>query len=117
MAPSRCRAGIDSVHLQGIRPFNSGDWFNSLDFSYETTNWGIGRPVDEKNGNDWYLIAPRLADPAPAPLRPHVEAAAHMGEMLEVRRSTPLFRLPTADEIVARLAFHNTGPDQIPGSS
>ena len=35
--------------------------------------------------------------------------------MLEVRESSPLFRLQTAAEVQERLAFHNTGPDQIPG--
>jgi len=35
--------------------------------------------------------------------------------MLQVRFSSPLFRLQTADEIMARLSFGNVGPDQIPG--
>jgi hypothetical protein len=35
--------------------------------------------------------------------------------MLAIRKSTPLFRLETQAEIQQRLAFHNTGPAQIPG--
>jgi hypothetical protein len=35
--------------------------------------------------------------------------------MLRIRRSSPLFRLSTAAEVSDRLAFHNTGPGQIPG--
>ncbi|MCB0188822.1 MAG: DUF3372 domain-containing protein, partial [Caldilineaceae bacterium] len=30
-------------------------------------------------------------------------------------KSSPLFRLQTADDVMQRLAFHNTGPNQIPG--
>ncbi len=62
-------AGVDMLRSKSFDrdSFNSGDWFNSLDFSYETTNYGVGLPVAEKNESDWYLIAPRLADPALAP--------------------------------------------------
>jgi hypothetical protein len=35
--------------------------------------------------------------------------------MLAIRASSPLFRLQTADEIMNRVEFHNTGPGQIPG--
>ncbi|MFW5709346.1 MAG: alpha-1,6-glucosidase domain-containing protein, partial [Chloroflexota bacterium] len=42
-------------------------------------------------------------------------AVAHMREMLQIRRSSPLFRLQTADDVMQRLTFHNTGPDQVPG--
>jgi hypothetical protein len=40
---------------------------------------------------------------------------AHLEEMLQVRSSSPLFRLPTADLVSERLEFANTGPDQVPG--
>ena len=35
--------------------------------------------------------------------------------MLAIRAGSPLFHLPTAAEVEARVAFHNTGPDQVPG--
>jgi hypothetical protein len=34
---------------------------------------------------------------------------------LAIRQSSPLFRLQTGSDIMARLQFHNTGPEQIPG--
>ena len=36
-------------------------------------------------------------------------------ELLAIRYSTPLFHLETAQEVMDKVAFHNTGPDQIPG--
>jgi pullulanase-type alpha-1,6-glucosidase len=96
--------------------YNSGDWFNRLDFTYRTNNWGVGLPVEEVNGDDWRVIRPRLADPALTPARSDIEFnAAVTREWLAIRRSSPLFRLATAEDIQARLSFGNTGPDQIPG--
>jgi hypothetical protein len=36
-------------------------------------------------------------------------------ELLAIRYSSPLFRLGTADLVQERLAYHNTGPNQLPG--
>jgi pullulanase-type alpha-1,6-glucosidase len=111
-------AGVDMLRSKSFDrdSFNSGDWFNSLDFSYQTTNWGVGLPVAEKNEADWELMAPYLANLDLAPAQGDVEASvAHLQEILEVRASSPLFRLGTQQDIVDRVTFHNTGPDQIPG--
>jgi hypothetical protein len=37
------------------------------------------------------------------------------GELLRIRYSSRLFRLQTAEDVQARVAFWNTGPDQLPG--
>ncbi len=96
--------------------FNSGDWFNRLDFTYETNNWGVGLPVASKNKENWPLMQPRLANPNLAPDREAIwQNVNHFREILAIRNSSPLFRLQTADEIMARVRFHNTGPEQIPG--
>jgi hypothetical protein len=72
-------------------------------------------PPAPDNEANWNLIKPRLAG-LPAPSAANVSAsAAHLREMLEVRESTPLFRLGTGAEVQERLRFHNTGPDQEPG--
>jgi pullulanase len=111
-------AGIDMLRSKSMDrdSFDSGDWFNRLDFTYESNNWGVGLPVASKNEANWPLIGPRLADPALTPARADITGAVeHLREMLEIRRSSPLFRLQTAELVQERLAFHNTGPDQIPG--
>ena len=96
--------------------FNSGDWFNRLDFTYQMNNWGVGLPVASKNQANWPFFAPLLADPALAVAPAHIQAAAeHFRELMRIRKSSGLFRLPSAAEVVSRLEFLNTGPGQVPG--
>jgi hypothetical protein len=96
--------------------FNSGDWFNKLDFTYQSNNFGVGLPVAGKNQENWPIMQPLLANPdlMPAPADIQFSAALYQ-ELLQIRYSSPLFRLQTADDVQARVMFHNTGPDQIPG--
>jgi len=35
-------------------------------------------------------------------------------DLLRIRASSTLFRMRTADDVMARLAFANTGPSQVP---
>ncbi|KAJ0967236.1 hypothetical protein J5N97_024153 [Dioscorea zingiberensis] len=97
--------------------FNSGDWFNRLDFSYESNNWGVGLPPREKNEKNWPLMKPRLANPSFKPQKHHIHAAvANFEDMLKIRYSSPLFRLRTANATQERVRFHNVGPSWVPGS-
>ncbi|KDP30498.1 hypothetical protein JCGZ_16177 [Jatropha curcas] len=96
--------------------YNSGDWFNRLDFSYNSNNWGVGLPPKQKNEHNWPLIKPRLADPSFKPQKSHVLAAVeNFLDVLHIRYSSPLFRLTTANAIQERVRFHNTGHSWVPG--
>ncbi|MFO7536610.1 MAG: pullulanase-type alpha-1,6-glucosidase, partial [Chloroflexota bacterium] len=96
--------------------YDSGDWYNRIDFTLESNNFGIGLPNADKNQEHWEIMAPLLARTDLVPQREHMLANHnHILEMLQIRYSSPLFRLQTADQVMARVAFHNTGPDQIPG--
>jgi pullulanase-type alpha-1,6-glucosidase len=96
--------------------FNSGDWFNKLDFTYQTNNFGVGLPVAGKNQDNWYLMGPRLADPSLNPEPADIQlSAALFQELLKIRASSELFHLETANEIQDRVSYHNTGPNQLPG--
>jgi pullulanase len=111
-------AGVDLLRSKSLdrNSYNSGDWFNKLDFTYHDNNWGVGLPPAADNQANWPIMAPLLANPAldPSPLQ--IQAAAvHFREVLKVRKSSVLFRLRTAEQIEDRLRFHNTGPDQVPG--
>jgi len=111
-------AGVDMLRSKSLDrdSFNSGDWFNKLDFTYQENNWGVGLPVAGKNQDNWYLMQPLLADPALVPSPADIAATAvHTQEMLAIRDSSHLFRLTTAAEVEDRVGFHNTGPDQLPG--
>lgn len=111
-------AGIELLRSKDMDrdSYDSGDWFNQLDFTYQQNNWGHGLPIADKNSANWEIIAPLLGNPDLKPQPEHIQAAlAHFIEMLSIRSSSPLFRLQTAEEIQMRVSFHNTGPDQVPG--
>ncbi|XP_027364893.1 pullulanase 1, chloroplastic isoform X2 [Abrus precatorius] len=96
--------------------YNSGDWFNRLDFTYNHNNWGVGLPPQEKNEKNWPLIKPRLADPSFKPQKIDILTAVdNFLNLLRIRYSSPLFRLKTANDIQQRVRFHNTGPSWVLG--
>lgn len=96
--------------------YNSGDWFNAIDFSFEQGNWGKGLPIADKNQDSWWIMQPLLANPDLAPQKTHREqTSAIFREQLSIRNSSPLFRLTTAQEIEKHLSFLNIGPEQVPG--
>jgi pullulanase-type alpha-1,6-glucosidase len=111
------QAGEDMLRSKSLdrNSFNSGDWFNRLDFTYETNNWGVGLPQRENEVN-WPIMRVLLANPALKPGKAEILLAVeHFREMLRIRKSSRLFRLPDAEAIQAKVSFLNTGPSQIPG--
>ena len=96
--------------------YNSGDWFNFLDFTYQDNGFSRGLPVAEKNENDWPIMQPLLANPDLQPGEELIQATnANFADFLQIRYSSPLFRLRTDDQVLRMLHFHNAGPDAIPG--
>ncbi|KAL3700593.1 hypothetical protein R1sor_018615 [Riccia sorocarpa] len=111
-------AGDDMLRSKSLDrdSYNSGDWFNRLDFSYETNNFGVGLPPKAKNGSKWPLMKRLLADPKNVPSKDQILAAVeNLKELLKIRFSTPLFRLKSSNDIRTRIRFHNRGPSGIPG--
>jgi len=111
-------AGQDMLRSKSMDrdSFNSGDWFNRLDFTYQWNNWGGGLPVASKNQDNWPLMQPLLADPEIVVSSAEIiKTAEHFREMMQIRKSSRLFRLPSESEVNGRLEFLNTGPDQVPG--
>ena len=96
--------------------YNSGDWFNKIDWSLQGSNWGIGLPLANVNQAQWPIEQPLLANTALKPTPGNLEATTQsFQEFLRIRYSTGLFRMATADEVQANLSFLNTGQNQIPG--
>jgi pullulanase len=96
--------------------YNSGDWFNKLDFSYQSDNWGTGLPIASQNQGNWSIMQPLLANPA---LKPQPSDIAHsrdaFREFLKIRGSSGLFHMQSLADVQANLHFLNTGPNQVPG--
>jgi pullulanase len=109
-------AGVDTLRSKsGDRnSYDSGDWFNRLDWSYADNHFGIGLPPARDNGASWGTLRPFLADAA---LKPGAAEIAWtrdaFRDLLRIRASSTLLRLRTADDIKTRLRFHNTGSAQV----
>jgi pullulanase-type alpha-1,6-glucosidase len=110
-------AGVDVLRSKSMDrdSFDSGDWFNRLDWTCTDNHFGSGLPPEKVNAASWPLIAPRLADarlkPAPADI---AFARDAFRDLLRIRASSRLFRLDSAEAVQQRLQMHNTGPDQNP---
>eukprot|EP00775_Hariotina_reticulata_P002314 gene2314-2622_t len=112
-------AGDDLLRSKSLDrdSYNSGDWFNKLDWTGQHNNFGVGLPPASKNQHAWPFKRPLLAMAHYYRPGPEVIArqAAYFQALLRIRYSSPLFRMPTAEHIKQQLRFHNTGPEQTPG--
>ena len=110
-------AGIDTLRSKSLdrNSFNSGDWFNRLDWTYQDNFFGTGLPPADDNAKDWPLFKPLRANAALKPAPADIAFARDaFRDLLQIRASTTLLRLRTSDDIVKRLRFFNTGPGQVP---
>jgi pullulanase len=110
-------AGIDTLRSKSLdrNSFNSGDWFNRIDWSYQDNYFGSGAPPADDNAKDYALTKPLLANrsikPAPADI---AFARDVFRDLLKIRASSTLFRMRSAADIRQRLRFYNTGSKQEP---
>ncbi len=110
-------AGMDVLRSKSLdrNSFDSGDWFNRLDWTYAVNGFGAGLPPMQDNGKDWELLRPVLRNPN---ARPSPADIAWMRDafrdLLRIRASTPLFRLRDAADVQRRLSFRNVGSKQNP---
>jgi pullulanase-type alpha-1,6-glucosidase len=95
--------------------FDSGDWFNRVDWTGRGNHFGTGLPPAQDNREDWPLMRPLLRNAAIAPSPADIAFTRDAFlDLLRIRASTTLLRLRTAEDIAQRLRFHNTGPGQNP---
>lgn len=110
--------GVDTLRSKSMQrdSYDSGDWYNRVDWSYQTNNWNVGLPREDKDGPNWPVIQSLLSDTTLDPSSTHIQAAVdHFQEILQVRSSSVLFRLRTAMDVQTRVDFHNVGASQVPG--
>lgn len=98
--------------------YDYGDWFNRVDFSKQNNFYNVGLPPAEKDEVNWSLIS-RVMEKnqgrdlvAPEDIQ---FASDVFMEWLQIRNSSPLFRLTNEKDIIEKVSFHNTGEEQIPG--
>jgi pullulanase len=111
-------AGDDLLRSKSFdsNSYDSGDWFNRLDFTYLSNNWGVGLPPAwGGNSGNWAVMAPYLRDPTLKPAFSEIDQARrNFLDLLEIRSGTPLLNLGSAAEVFRRVKFYNTGPAQNP---
>jgi pullulanase len=110
-------AGIDTLRSKSLdrNSFNSGDWFNRIDWTYQDNFFGTGLPPAADNAKDWPLFKPLLANAALKPAPGDIAFARDaFRDLLRIRASSTLLRMRTSGDINQRLRFFNTGPAQEP---
>ena len=96
--------------------YDSGDWFNFVDFTKQSNNFAVGLPLADKNSGSWETIGSILLNPNAKPEPEDISFASSVfNEFLSIRAGSSLFRLATADDIMARVGFHNIGTNQTQG--
>lgn len=102
--------GSDMLRSKSLdrNSYDSGDWFNKVDFTYGDNNFGKGLPPAEDNNSRWNIMTPLLTTTALDPTTADIQASvAHLQELLQIRHSSPLFRLSSATDINNRVTFWN----------
>ena len=95
--------------------FDSGDWFNRIDWRGQGNFFGTGLPPRADNAQDWPAMRDLLVNPAIKPASEDIRFVRDgFNDLLRIRSSSTLFRLRSAEDIQTRLTFPNSGPDQNP---
>ena len=96
--------------------YDAGDWFNYVDFTYQTNNWNVGLPLAQDNESRWAEMGEFIYSPDREASAADIMFASDVfNELLSIRMSSPLFRLTTAEDIIDRIGFHNIGTRQQKG--
>lgn len=107
-SPVLWHAGTDMLRSKSLdrNSYNSGDWFNFLDFTMTDNGFAAGLPPERDNGHHWQVLAPLLADPRLKPNPADIRRAHDQAlDILRLRASTRLFRLGSAERIRAKVSF------------
>ncbi|BCO15460.1 pullulanase [Aeromonas hydrophila] len=110
-------AGVELLRSKSMErdSYDSGDWYNRVDYTLADNNFDKGLPRKDKDGDNYPLIEKVLGKH----VKPSgADMATMMGfyqELAELRQSSRLLRLGSGAEVIKRVDFRNTGPDQEAG--
>lgn len=106
-------AGTDLLRSKSLdrNSYDSGDWFNRVDWERRENTFGSGLPLRADNEAKWDYMRPLLADPALRPTPAAMdEAHARALDLLRIRMSSRLFRLGSLEAIQDKVSFLDTEP-------
>jgi pullulanase/glycogen debranching enzyme len=113
--PMFWHAGTDVLRSKSLdrNSFDSGDWFNRVDWTGASSAFGSGLPPAAENHQRWELQRPLLANAAlvPGPADIAASRAAAL-DLLRIRSSSRLFRLGSAARVIERVSFPHGGSAQ-----
>ena len=118
-SPVMWHAGSDFLRSKSLdrNSYDSGDWFNYLDFSLTDNGFAAGLPPAPDNAERWEIMRPLLSNPDLKPSAADMRKAHENAlSLLRIRRSSKLFRLGSAAAITEKVKFPVSGTwAQIPG--
>ncbi|MGO2557750.1 pullulanase-type alpha-1,6-glucosidase [Brachybacterium sp.] len=117
-SPSFWAGGTDLLRSKSMDrdSYDSGDHFNTIDWTGQSNGFGRGLPPEEKNGEAWDLMTPMLEDPAKSPTPQEIALSSEVTlDLLRMRSSSPLFTLGEAELIHQKVSFPNAGAEATAG--
>lgn len=107
------QAGSDLLRSKSLdsNSYDSGDWFNAIHWDAADGNgWGRGLPMAKDNQEQWTAARSLLANPKLTVGAADIRAAsAQYQEFLRIKRSSPLFSLPSLAAVQQRLSYPLSG--------
>lgn len=98
--------------------YDAGDWINKLDFTKDQQNYNTTHAYAHNCSweNCQQSIAELLLDTDRKADNVDIQWSSNIyADLLAIRASSKLFRLNSAQQIIDRVGFHNTGKDQVHG--
>ncbi|MFM9800116.1 pullulanase-type alpha-1,6-glucosidase [Aeromonas dhakensis] len=110
-------AGVELLRSKSMErdSYDSGDWYNRVDYTLADNNFDKGLPRKDKDGDNYPLIEQVLGKHVKPSGADMATMVGFYQELAELRQSSRLLRLGSGSEVIKRVDFRNTGPDQVPG--
>ncbi len=110
-------AGVELLRSKSMArdSYDSGDWYNRVDYTLADNNFDKGLPRKDKDGDNYPLIEKVLGKHVKPSGADMATMVGFYQELAELRQSSRLLRLGSGAEVIKRVDFRNTGPDQEPG--
>lgn len=110
-------AGVELLRSKSMErdSYDSGDWYNRVDYGLNDNNFDKGLPRKDKDGDNYPLIEKVLGKHVKPSGADMATMVGFYQELAELRQSSRLLRLGSGAEVIKRVDFRNTGPDQEPG--
>ncbi|WP_421182736.1 pullulanase-type alpha-1,6-glucosidase [Aeromonas enteropelogenes] len=110
-------AGVELLRSKSMErdSYDSGDWYNRVDYTLADNNFDKGLPRKDKDGDNYPLIDQVLGQHAKPSGADMATMVGFYQELARLRQSSRLLRLGSGAEVIKRVDFRNTGPDQVPG--